>query len=75
MDFWLVTPCSFGERQTFRRNISPPFLGLKTNPSKEPTEAGSKLVNAVTTNIHVNRKARRLEGNIGKYFVVGGVKA
>jgi hypothetical protein len=28
---------------TFRKNISPPYLRSKSNPSKKPAEAGGKL--------------------------------
>jgi hypothetical protein len=48
--------------------------GSKRKPRKKPAEAGGKLVKAITTNIHVNRMATRLEGNIGKYGVVGIVR-
>jgi hypothetical protein len=37
----------FGEdQQTFRRDVSPPFLGLKSKPSKKPAEPGGKLGSA-----------------------------
>jgi hypothetical protein len=60
---------------TFLRNISPPSSGSKSKPNKKPTEAGGKPVKAITTNIPVNRTARRLERNIGKHAAVGSVTA
>jgi hypothetical protein len=51
--------------------MSPPSSGFKSKPSKKPGAAGDKLMKVITTNIPVNRTARRLEGNIGKYAVVG----
>jgi hypothetical protein len=47
----------------------------KRKPTKKPAEAGSKIVKPTTTNNPVNRMARRLEGNIGKYAVVGSILA
>jgi hypothetical protein len=53
----------------------PPSSGSKSKPNKKSSEAGSKPVKVITPNIPVNRMARRLEGNIGKYAVVGSVTA
>jgi hypothetical protein len=55
--------------------MSPPSSGPKSKPSKKPAEAGRKIVKPTTTNIPVNRMARRLDGNIGKCAVVGSVTA
>jgi hypothetical protein len=35
----LVTPCASERAPTFRRNISPPSLGLKTNPRKKTSRS------------------------------------
>jgi hypothetical protein len=50
----------------FRKNISLPSSGSESKPSKKPTEVGGEPVKDITTNIPVNRMARRLEGNIGE---------
>jgi hypothetical protein len=48
----------------------------KIKPRKIPAETVCRLVKVIiTTNIPVNRMAERLEGNIGKYAVVGSVTA
>jgi hypothetical protein len=44
-------------------------------PSKKPAEGGGKPVKVITTNIPVNRMARRLDRNIRKYAVVVSVTA
>jgi hypothetical protein len=51
----------------------PPFLGSKSKPSEKPAEADCNPIKAIITNISVNRTVRRLEGNVGKYAVVGSV--
>jgi hypothetical protein len=45
----------FGESPMFWRNISPPFLGSKSKPSKKPAEAGGKMEKK-----HVTLKCRAL---------------
>jgi hypothetical protein len=55
--------------------ISPVSSRSKSEPSQKPAEAGGEPVKAITTNIHVNRKARRLDWNVGEYAVVGSVTA
>jgi hypothetical protein len=50
-----------------------PSSGSKSKPTKKPAQAGGEPEKAITTNIPVNGKARRMEGNVGEYAVVGSV--
>jgi hypothetical protein len=42
---------------------------------KEPGQADGKLAKVTTTDIPVNKMARRLEKNTGQHAVVGGFTA
>jgi hypothetical protein len=60
---------------TFRRTIFPAPSVSKSMSDKKSAESGGKLAEVITTNNTVNRMDRRLEGNVGKYAVVGSVTA
>jgi hypothetical protein len=46
-----------------------------SKPRKKPAEAGGKPVRAFTTKFPVNRMARQLNENTGKYADVGSITA
>jgi hypothetical protein len=65
--FWDITSRSLNKSQpTFRRRMTPPSSGSQNKTKKKPAKAGGEPVKVITTNIPVNRMARRLEGNIGE---------
>jgi hypothetical protein len=72
-DIMLCSPVKVNWR--FERICCLHLQARRASKGRNENEAGGEPVKVITTSIPVNRMARRLEGNIGKYAVVGSVTA
>jgi hypothetical protein len=70
-----ITPCGLVKVNWHFGEHSTSIFMVYSKPHKEPAEPGGKPVKAFTADFPVNRMARQLNGNTGKYAEGGSITA